>query len=188
MHKVTATIKKCGSKWCLYSKKSGRLLGKHDTKEKALKQEAAIHARRSVAIADARGIMSSTERAVWQEFRLGGITRQQRDAIVTAVGKIVGHKPKRLARSTERLLGVLDVVAEALEDSGEDELAEVVDEAAEELDAGRFDVNVLYPPNVPLEKMLDETGFDWVVKRDEDVARKVHDTDPSLIEMYDLYG
>jgi hypothetical protein len=44
MHKVTATIRKCGSKWCLYTKDGSRLLGKHDTKKGALKQEAAIHA------------------------------------------------------------------------------------------------------------------------------------------------
>lgn len=37
-------IRRCGSKWCLYAKSSGKLLGKHDTKEDAEDQEAAIHA------------------------------------------------------------------------------------------------------------------------------------------------
>jgi len=44
---VTATLRKCGSKWCLYTKDGSRLLGKHETKEKALAQERAIKARQA---------------------------------------------------------------------------------------------------------------------------------------------
>ncbi len=35
-------IKKIGSKWVLYDSKGTRVLGRHDTKEEALKQERAI--------------------------------------------------------------------------------------------------------------------------------------------------
>jgi hypothetical protein len=45
---VTATIRKCGSQWCLYTKDGSRLLGKHPTKEKALAQERAIKAHGAV--------------------------------------------------------------------------------------------------------------------------------------------
>lgn len=48
MREVTATIRKCGSKWCLYTKDGSKLLGRHDTKTGAQKQEAAIHAHGSV--------------------------------------------------------------------------------------------------------------------------------------------
>lgn len=41
---IRETIRRCGSKWCLYSKSKGKLLGKHDTKEEAEDQEKAIHA------------------------------------------------------------------------------------------------------------------------------------------------
>lgn len=53
MREVTATIRKCGSKWCLYTKDGSKLLGKHDTKKGAQKQEAAIHAHGAVAVLDA---------------------------------------------------------------------------------------------------------------------------------------
>lgn len=41
---ITEVIRKCGSKWCLYSKSTGKKLGTHDTKEDAEDQEKAIHA------------------------------------------------------------------------------------------------------------------------------------------------
>lgn len=41
---IRETIRKCGSKWCLYSKSTGKKLGTHDTKEDALDQERAIKA------------------------------------------------------------------------------------------------------------------------------------------------
>lgn len=43
---LNEVIKKEGSKWVLYSKK-GKVLGKHDTKESAKKQEAAIQISKS---------------------------------------------------------------------------------------------------------------------------------------------
>jgi len=46
---ITATIRKCGSQWCLYTKDGSRLLGKHESKEKALAQERAIKARQAGA-------------------------------------------------------------------------------------------------------------------------------------------
>lgn len=45
---VTATLRKCGSKWCLYTRDGSRLLGKHDSKEKAMAQERAIKAHGAV--------------------------------------------------------------------------------------------------------------------------------------------
>lgn len=42
--KVTEVIRKCGGKWCLFSKSSGKKLGTHDSKEEAQAQERAIHA------------------------------------------------------------------------------------------------------------------------------------------------
>lgn len=44
---VSEIIKKCGSKWCLVSKKTGKTLGKHDTKSDAEKQEIAIQISKS---------------------------------------------------------------------------------------------------------------------------------------------
>ena len=39
---ISETIKKVDDKWVVYPKKGGKRLGTHDTKEKALKQLAAI--------------------------------------------------------------------------------------------------------------------------------------------------
>lgn len=36
-------IKKCGSKWCLYTKDGSRLLGKHPSQAAAKKQESAVN-------------------------------------------------------------------------------------------------------------------------------------------------
>jgi len=36
-------LKKCGNKWCLYSKSTGKLLGTHPTRANAMAQEAAIN-------------------------------------------------------------------------------------------------------------------------------------------------
>ena len=41
---IKEVIRKCGSKWCLYAKHTGKKLGTHDTKEDAKNQERAIHA------------------------------------------------------------------------------------------------------------------------------------------------
>lgn len=41
---VREVIRKCGSKWCLYSKKTGKKLGTHSSEAKAKGQERAIHA------------------------------------------------------------------------------------------------------------------------------------------------
>jgi len=35
-------LKKCGKSWCLFSKSTGKLLGKHPTRANAMKQEVAI--------------------------------------------------------------------------------------------------------------------------------------------------
>jgi len=44
---ISEIIQKCGSKWCLKSKKTGKILGKHDTKSDAEKQEIAIQISKS---------------------------------------------------------------------------------------------------------------------------------------------
>jgi len=41
---ISETIRKCGSKWCLYTKDGSKILGKHDTKKDAIGQERAIYA------------------------------------------------------------------------------------------------------------------------------------------------
>ena len=107
MHEVTATIRKCGSKWCLYTKDGSKLLGKHDTKEGAQKQEAAIHAHGAV-------------------------------------------------------VAMLDDVADVLERRGARGLAARVDAATNELLEQRGD-------------MLDATGFDEVMKRNDEVADQIYD-------------
>lgn len=104
---TTATIRRCGSQWCLYTHDGSRLLGKHETKEKALRQERAIKA---------HGALTTT----------------------------------------------LDEVAEQLEARGAVDLAQAVDATNGELLTQRRGV-------------LDETGFDDVMKRDEDAAEEIYE-------------
>lgn len=61
------------------------------------------------------------------------------------------------------VLQVLDEVAEALEQRGEQELAAAVDANVDELLTQRRGV-------------LDDSGFDDVMRRDEDVAQEIYET------------
>ncbi len=87
---TTATIRKCGSRWCLYSKSEGKLLGKHETKEKAMSQERAIKARqaRGAALltaldeaAEALESRGATELAAAVDAHTGELLTQRREVL-----------------------------------------------------------------------------------------------------------
>lgn len=118
---VTATIRKCGSQWCLYTKDGSRVLGKHETKEKAMAQERAIKAR----------------------------------------------------QATGAIVALLDGIAQALE-RRRSFLASAVDATTED---------VLEQRN----QVLEETGFDDIMQRDEDVAQTIYDTHYEPIDQYQGY-
>lgn len=197
---VTAVIKKCGSKWCLHSKKTGALLGKHDSKKDAMKQEAAIHAQGKTNVG--AGLGGKMKKAVHNlAKKLGGEMKKRGwDTIWTFddprdMEKFVqnlsqfGVKEYDYRESgpfsvvfasamTKAVLSTLDDVADELEIRGDSGLAEDVDEAGG---------GVYLPQNMDYYEQLERSGFDHhVMKRDEKVAEEIMKTDPTLIDTINM--
>ncbi len=89
----------------------------------------------------------------------------------------------------ELLVGMFDAVASELERRGDMTLAEEVDRQLDEdilSKPGRFDINNIYPENEDLRDMVQQTGFDWIMKRDSRVADIVRREDPFLFPLHEM--